>query len=288
MRIERLLELLNEHSRRTEQEFQNDLQLMLDCLTFVYQGLHDANTELPNWRAKGEALMMKIQLHGTSLFQLVSGYEFFSKNFNKTIQVQDLSSGYSILRSLLEALLMYMHIYIIPHPINHKKFRYNVWMYSNILNRQKYSTVDDESSKQKETDQKALSSLLKAITGSTYFEQELTENQQTRLLKGSLPKGSKLGKSWKNIINESDLKLDWYSIYGLLSQHSHSEVASVWAISSKFKHPLYKKNILVWSLLLICKSISIVLSQHSFLGVRYNSKIPVNLQEKIEFYTQMA
>lgn len=265
---------------------------LIDTLLYLNEGLREAKTEIHYWQKYSETLLFKICFHGFSVHQILSGLtlksDYYPKELNDKLII-DSASAKVILRSQLEAYLMYRNIYVNPKTNEEKELRYLTWICAGLYQRQNFPSNTKFAQIQKEKDKKEIEDIkVKIKTFKTF--QALSEKQKKTLLSVGT---HKFFNHWATILQESGYneKHAFSVSYTHWSSYSHSEGIS--AIQLHQNSLLYNDNDphaisdLHTSKLIICKLISILKNSFKSAEIKYNT-LPEMLKFDINFYIDLS
>lgn len=191
----------------------------------ISQTLTDAKKVALEWERYGDWMRTKMFFHAESICELINGTSLEWARLTAPKKVIDPLSINVLFRAFLETFLMHNFIYLVPKSDEEKKFRFNVWMYSGLMNRQKFSAESKYAKEAKLHDQGEIEKIKKEIIGDKHF-MELTDKQKKKLLDEG---ETKLFRGWKKVIKEcglsSELIMD--TTYSFVSMYAHTESVSI-------------------------------------------------------------
>lgn len=264
---------------------------LLDALFFLHETLSRAKIGVPYWMEPSDTLMSKFYLHSHSFYNLLQGFEVRSEYFKSDLdgkRIIDFASAKVLLRSQMEAFLMYHHIYVNPKSESEKELRYNAWLYTSIIQRGGNVTAEGNFAKaQKVKDNLTISELKKRIQQLPAFKNLSNKQQNSLLEKGN----GKLFKNWDTIIKESGFseKHSLFQYYWLLSAYAHSEGVSILQIKQSNRDSINDSAIadLFVSIQIVCCMILSIKKLFKAIEIQYNG-LPQELQDTIEIYAEMS
>jgi hypothetical protein len=259
-------------SSGTAEENIKELKNILYDVAEVHEALADSKKQVPEWKMYSDWMVTKMFMHVESICQLMKGSFIEWNRLNKPISIVDPISVKVIYRAFFETFLMYHFIYIIPKKEEEIVFRFNVWLYSGLKNRQKLSAETPFAKQRKKEDLVEINKLKEDIANNPNFL-SLTPKQRKKLIdKGD----SRLFKGWEEIIIESKLNkmLIFDSMYSVLSMHAHTESISIMQI----KDGIFNPDQIIQALRNECFAIKVLLS---VLAIRWCELEPII---KIRFY----
>ncbi len=212
------------HARADLFESASELHNLIDTLIYLNQVLTEQGVPIAHWQKSAETLLMKFAFHGLSVHSLLSGITMRSQYYPKELNglpIFDTPSAKAVLRSMLEAFLMFHHIYVNPVDDDEKELRYNAWIYSSLLDRQNFPVETQFAKEQSARDTVAIKNFREAIVKLPAFVR-LTEKQQNALInKGS----GKLFLHWATIMENTGFgpQHSISQLYTYLSMYAHSE-----------------------------------------------------------------
>ncbi len=288
----RAIELLEKYNRYDLAENLNEYHLLVDTLIYLHETISEEKVQIKYWQKDSETLFYKFAFHGLTLHQILHGLELKSIYYKDVMagkKIIDISSAKTVLRTQLEAFLMYHYIYVNPTGDDLKELRYNAWIYSSLMQRQEFPAETEFGKKQKEKDLKEIQKMKDLISKHKSFQSLTTKQQQSLLNSGS----GKLFSHWTTILKETGFseKNPFYTIYALLSVYSHSEGLSIIQLSyqsDSHKNALSQANLdLHHSKLLVCLMINSIMSLYKVVLEKYE-KLSEQLKYDIEIYSMMA
>ncbi len=288
----RAIELLEKYNKQDLVENLADYHFLVDTLLYLHEAITEEQVELKYWQNDSETLFYKFAFNGLTLHQIYSGLNMSSVYYKDEANGKsmiDISSARAILRTQLEAFLMYHYIYVNPVDDDLKELRYNAWIYSSLLQRQKFPSKTHFAKQQKAKDEIKLNQMKETINKLQSF-QNLTANQRQSLLdKGS----GRLFRHWATILKETGFSESnpFNTIYAILSIYAHSEGLSI--IQLRYQPDFYKNVIsqanidLRNSKLLVCLMITSIIKLHDVVKKKYDP-LPDQLKSDIDIYSMMA
>lgn len=283
-------ELIKKYNKHYLGENLADYHLLADTLLYLHDAIVERQVPIEYWQKESQTLLYKFAFHGLTLHQILGGYKLSSLYYKDKMSDNkifiDMSSAKAILRAQFEAFLMYHHIYVNPIEDDMKELRYNAWIYSSLLQRQKFPANTDFAKKQKDKDLTGINKLKEKICKLKSF-QNLTRNQQDSLLnKGS----GKLFSHWATILKETGFSENtpFYTVYTLLCMHAHSEGLGIIQLSNQPHHPdnvIHDAKLdLHNSKALICLMINSIIDLHEVVKERYQN-LPDQIKYDVEIYS---
>lgn len=288
----RTKELLQRYNRHDLVENLAEYHLLVDTLLYLHEAIVEKQVDVRYWQKDSEILFYKFTFHGLTLHQIFSGLKLSSEYYKDEANgkcIVDLSSARVIFRAQFEAFLMYHYIYINPTDDDLKELRYNAWIYSSLLQRQKFPSKTESGKQQKAKDKIELEKMKVTIRKLKSFQNLSEKRQQSLLNTGS----GKLFSHWGTILKETGFSEGnaFYTIYTLLCMYAHSEGLSIIQLR---RHPdLYKHVIsqahldLHNSKLLVCLMIKSIVKIHDMVSKKFET-LPDQLRFDIEIYSTMA
>lgn len=158
----------------------------------------------------------KIIRQTNSVFYLLHSEEFIPDTLNE-IDCQSISI---LIRSLIETVLMFCYIYVIPETMEHKKFKYLVWEFTelqeNIRRDKEISTKEDIFTK---FYNERYEYLKNELLNDTHFK-TLKKEYKDKILKCNQ---ARYDCSWSDIAKKLGIDIKYFNIeYSTLCSHSHS------------------------------------------------------------------
>jgi hypothetical protein len=263
----------------------------IDILLYLNEVLKETNTQIPYWKKFSETLLFKICFHGISIHNIISGFELnsiFISEINNH-KIVDRASSIVILRSQLEAFLMYRHLYVNTKNDDEKELRYLAWILASLKLRQTFPENTLVGKKKKADERVEIDKIQNRISGLNAFT-ELTKKQQLSIFEAG---SSKLFKHWSTIMVESGYNENHiFSIdYKYWSTYAHSEGLSIMQLhDSSFYKKENDTSIIadIHSSKLIIASMIIFLSNDfDEVGSRFNTLEP-ELQFDIEYFYNLS
>lgn len=263
----------------------------VDALIYTNETLVEENVLIPNWQKYSEILLIKFCNHGLSALSLFKGLVLKSEYYDEELSgkfIMDKASIKVILRAQLETFLMYHYIYVNVPDDDLKRLRYLAWVYSGLIQRQKFPAKTEFGKAQLQKDKTALIQFAKDIQSLQSFE-KLTANQQKSLIENG---SGKLFKRWSDIFSETGFGENHiFSImYNFWSMYAHSEGVSAIQLSSEAlkynsKDPDAFSDLHSMKML-VCSMIIVLIEKYKVAKNRYES-LPENLRYDIEFYNEL-
>jgi len=288
----RILKLMEKYEQPNLESSLKEFHTLVDTLLYLNETLRVEQTQIHNWQKYSESLLFKFSLHALTLYEILSGMTLKSHSLLKelnNIKVLDSSSSKVILRSQLETLLMYYHIYVNPQDDDEKQLKYYAWIYSSLLQRARFPTETEKGKIQKAKDKVEIENIKTLIQGLKSFN-NLSKKQQTTLLNTG---SGKLFNHWATILSDTGFKENHAItiMYNYLSMYAHSEGLSVIQLSSgSFA---YEKNVediifdINTSKLLVCLMIDAITKLFKPIETKFKT-LDENLQTDIDFYCKLA
>lgn len=288
----RIIELMKQYERQDLEFNLKEFHNLVDTLLYLNETLRLEKTQIKSWQKYSETLLFKFSLHALTLHDILSGMILKSNYFPKEIngaKVIDISSAKVVLRSQIETLLMYYHIYINPKDDDEKQLKYYAWIYSALLQRSKFPAATAQGKVQQSKDKEYIDKIKITIQGLASFN-KLSQKQQAALLDSG---SGKLFNHWATILNETGFT-DKHAIsimYTYLSMYAHSEgLSAIQLDSGKFKYEENKADAnldLHTSKLLVCLMISALVQLFEPVENKFKT-LDENLQTDIQFYSKLA
>lgn len=288
----RVIELMKQFELQDLEFNLKEFHNLVDTLLYLNETLRIEKTKIQSWQKYSETLLFKFSLHALTLHDILSGTilksTYFPKELNGT-KVIDISSAKVVLRSQIETLLMYYHIYINPKDDDEKQLKYYAWIYSALLQRSKFPAASEEGKVQKAKDQIEIGKIKVTIQSLTSF-QALSQKQQLTLLDSG---SGKLFNHWATILSETGFteKHVISVMYTYLSMYAHSEGLSAIQLSSgMFKYEKNREDVnldLHISKLLVCLMISAIVRLFKPVENKF-ATLNEDLQTDIQFYSKLA
>ncbi|MFY0652387.1 MAG: hypothetical protein JXQ96_10155 [Cyclobacteriaceae bacterium] len=184
-----------------------------------------------------------------------------------------------------------IRIYINPKNKDEQEFRFLIWAYSSLVDRQKNRQARQVLSKEfLEKEEKELKDYRDRLVDNNYFNDLQPKLQSKILEKGD----ARLSKSWRTIIDETNLaeRLRWKELYGYLSGFSHSEGLSAAKIRHTFNDNPTSRNeeavlFCFWTKIMICRMSVELIKRYKIIEIKFNT-FPDELQQQIKFYANMV
>lgn len=227
--IHLLSDFMSLYSSKNVSEARKKLNKFLDILIFLNEVLAEKKFKAEEQDIYSEQLLIKFYLHGLTIMKISDTYPIESQYYRKNVEsknnqskIVDISSLMAIVRTQLETLLMYQHLYINNNDKDEQLLRFKSYILASLIYR-KESTIreDDFIKEQKSKDAISIKNLREEIKGLKSFKNLSLKQQKTLLEKGS----TKLFKHWDTIFKESGFHEGgiFSKLYYLLSAYSHSE-----------------------------------------------------------------
>lgn len=159
-----------------EREYLTLLQILIDVAE-ANKGIA-ANGD--NRVLDAEGLLQKFVYHVSSAFYL------YRKTFIPDIKADfvDPASVNVLGRTALETLYIFHYVFNSPFSESDKDFRYFSWVYSGLVERQKFTARSPKGKKKLEDERKIIQSLREKIENNPFFKQLLPKQQRNLLEKG--------------------------------------------------------------------------------------------------------
>ncbi len=288
----RVIELMKQYERQDLEFNLKEFHNLVDTLLYLNETLRLEQTQIQSWQKYSETLLFKFSLHALTLHDILSGMILKSIYFPKELngaKVIDISSAKVVLRSQIETLLMYYHIYVNPKDDDEKQLKYYAWIYSALLQRSKFPAATEHGKAQKSKDKEEIDKIKITIQGLTSFR-NLSQKQQIALLDSG---SGKLFNHWATILNETGFteKHAISIMYTYLSMYAHSEgLSAIQLDSGMFKYEKNKEDAnldLHTSKLLVCLMISALVQLFKPIENKFKT-LDENLQTDIQFYSKLS
>jgi hypothetical protein len=286
----RAIELFQKYEQGSLLANLEEYHSFIDTLIFLHEAISEEKVQVKYWQKLSETLLHKFSFHGLTIHNILSGLELHSNYYKEMSgkKITDIASAKVVLRSQIEAFLMYHYIYVNPDSDDLKELRYNAWIYSGLLQRQEFPAETEYGKQQKEKDSLEIEKMRSAIINLKSFKELTSKQQQSLLSSGS----GKLFNHWSNIIKETFTENSrFHLIYNHLSMYSHSEGISI--IQLEYQPNLDKNMInqanldLHHSKLLVCLMITSIMNLFKVARDRFE-KLPDNIRYDIELYNEIA
>ncbi len=289
----REIELRKKYERQNLSENLADYHLLVDTLLYLHEAIVEQEMPIKYWQKESEPLFYKFAFHGLTLHQTLTGFKLSStyhkdEIFNGKVFI-DISSANAILRAQFEAFLMYHHIYVNPVDDDLKELRYNAWIYSSILQRQKFPSKTEYAKQQKAKDLILLGKMKEKISNLKAFQNLNANKQQGLLNKGT----GKLFNNWDEILKETGFSESnsFHTFYTLLCISVHSEGLGIIQLSQQPQsdgNEIIQANFnLHNSKILICLMINSIMNLHEVVKKKYEA-LSDHIKYDIEIYSKMA
>ena len=289
LRDKRAVEIVNRiYSVKDELKEYNKF---IDTLLYLNEVLKESNTQIPYWKKFSETLLFKICFHGISIHNIISGFELnsiFISEINNH-KIVDRASSIVILRSQLEAFLMYRHLYVNTKNDNEREFRYLAWIHASLKMRQKYPENTSVGKRKKAQEKIEIEKIQERIQGLNSFG-ELSDKQKIAIFKEG---SSKLFKHWNTILAESGYNENHiFSIeYKYWSTYAHSEGLSIMQLHDSLFHKKENDTSIIadihTSKLIIASMIIFLCNDFEDVKSRFNTLNP-ELQFDIEYFYNLS
>lgn len=289
----RAIELLKKYNRHNLAENLADYNLLVDTLLYLHDTIAEQQMQIRYWQKESETLFYKFAFHGFSLHQILAGFKlnsiYYKDQMNDNKIFIDISSAKAILRAQFEAFLMYHYIYVNPVDDNLKELRYNAWIYSSLLQRQKFPSKTEFAKRQRAKDLIVLNKMKEKISNLKSFQNLPAKQQQSLLNTGS----GKLFNHWAAILKETGFSDSnpFHTLYTLLCVSAHSEGLSIIQLSHQPDSPhnaIIEANFdLHNSKILVCLMINSIMKLHEVVKKKHDT-LPDQLKYDIEIYSMMA
>lgn len=288
-------EFLRKHQNSDLVENLSDFHSFIDLLIHLNETLAKQNVKVREWEYFQETLILKFALHGISLHQILSGTTFSSQYYqipnSEGLPILDISSAKTILRAQYETFLIFHHIYVNPPDDDEAELRYYAWIYSALLGRQKYPTINEESKIQKEADRKRMEEIKVKLETLNSFK-KLTDKQKVGLINRGT---GKLFNNWSKIMDESGFPEGNFlnSIYEYLSIYAHTEGLSILQLKATKFNPKDDHNLsqinsdVMYSKILTCVMIQELVAKFNELKLVWEA-LPESTRFEVEFYYKIA
>ncbi|MFN3998281.1 hypothetical protein [Algoriphagus sp.] len=246
---------------------------MLYSFVSVQQSLADAKVKLNSRWKDSETLVNKLILHLIALMGLFKGTEIEIKGKDIKGRCKDISSLYVLLRAILENLLIYNHIFISSINEEEVSFKYDVWIMSSLIGRQKIEPISNSAKEIHLEEKLQIEVLRERIKKSAYF-QKITSKQQNELLKRG---DSRIFKPWVTLLDE----MGFGNVFGIkdayfiMSNHAHSEAISIMQINDSKSDSIYEREKLycysvVYGMIFISRIFVIQLKKYKISELKFN------------------
>jgi hypothetical protein len=225
---ERLQYIIEFDKREDFEEHLSQYHTFLDVLVYLNQALKDENVKVENWQAYFEGLVLKFYFNGFTIYNILKGFKmetvYFSKQLGET-RIIDYPSLKILLRSQLECILMFNHLFINAESTDEKRLRVCSWILHSLIGRENFSAETESARQQKERDKIRIRELRDEVQTLNSFN-SLSKNQQEALLKSG---SGRLFKKWNAIFHESGWDKDhiFSKLYYHCSTYAHSEAISI-------------------------------------------------------------
>ncbi len=266
-------QLILEIQSRSYSELLEWYEEMLFAFISVQQSLADAKVKLNSRWKDSETLVNKLILHLIALKGLYKGTEIEIKGKDIKGKCKDISSIYVLLRAILENLLIYHHIFISSKNEEEVSFKYDVWIMTSLIGRQKIKPVSDSSKEINLKEKVQIDNLREKIKNSVYF-QCITSKQQNELLKRG---DSRIFKPWVTLLDE----MGFGNVFGIkdayfiMSNHAHSEAISIMQINDSNSESKYEREKLycysvMYGMIFISRIFVIQLKKYKISELKFN------------------
>lgn len=270
-----------------------DYHLLVDTLLYLHDAIAEHQRRIKYWQKESETLLYKFAFHGLTLHQTLAGFKLSStyykdELFNGKVFI-DISSAKAILRAQFEAFLMYHHIYVNPVDDDLKELRYNAWIYSSLLQRQKFPSKTEFAKQQRAKDLILLDKMKEKIRNVKAFQNLTAKQQQGLLNKGT----GKLFNNWDEILKETGFpeSNSFHTFYTLLCISAHSEGLGIIQLSQQPEsdgNEIIQANYdLHNSKILVCLMTNSIMELHEVVKKKYEA-LPDQIKYDIEIYCKMA
>ena len=234
------LKYLKTHFEGTLKDNQESLRTILEVLSDLVDSLADAKVKTVDWKYHSQTLVNKIIFTSYSIVRLSEGYLIKSfKNKDVKIDIIDYQSIYVLTRALIENYVTLCYIYNNELSDEERLFRFKLWEVSGLISRQNFTGEEVNYKKKKEEEKELIDKIMLQIEAMVDYE---------KLDKGELKKLKTIGlprlESWRNLINESNLKKSIIgNCYSLYSNYAHSEYLSIIQIEQSSMNAIDSNNI---------------------------------------------
>ncbi len=207
------------------------VEVLDQCLLLMVQ-LTDvtaaANRRPPPLEHDAQMLAVKVFRHLVAVKQIAGGMRM-SVPEGRVIQFNDHVSAKVVARAALETLLVFSFVFG-DRDKSVQQFRHLAWRLGGLMDRQRYTSLSEDSDKTKAEERGEVERLQKVIAEHPAFAR-FTDRQKKALLRGDW----RLECGWHDLAKGIGLSQPFFrTLYGFLCGHSHSSWASVIQIRQSY------------------------------------------------------
>ncbi len=271
------------YSSDDKKQVLKDISELSDILGYLMNILAEKKLVTDEFKYPISILINKFILHAYSIVDLLNGRNIKSDYLGFQKNIIDISSIYTLTRTVIENYLTFFYLYVQPSNNEEVFFRYQLLELAGLHSRQRNKAVIDEHINLKEEERKKILELENIIYNHPQF------NKLNRKTRNNI-QGRKAARiyTWEKLLNEADLNVDLFEAgWFLYSEFAHSEFVSHIQLYGYFSEELssIEASDTVSSLLLALISVFIFDLVNLFKEVeeRYNS-LDKNVKEVINFF----
>lgn len=290
-----LNDLIREVSKSFSKEFESSIEenqiiikKLVITLAELVEVVADSKIKVPNWEYHSQTLVGKIIFTSHSILSLSKGVDYELLKRKGKNKIVDYTSIFILTRALIENYITLCYLYKNDLSKEEKLYRYKLWEVSGLISRQKWTAIEINSIEKKEAENLIVNNIMTEIESLPEYSL-LDKSKLNKLKKIGLPRI----ESWNELINQSDLNDDLFSVlYSYLSSYAHSEYISILQISQSNLNASDKKTIesirLCFRVLKMILSLSIEFYINKFktANIMYNT-YPVDIQKIVKFYIKL-
>jgi hypothetical protein len=267
----------------------NELNQVIFTLTYLVDLVHSLEIQSLYWMKPTESLLVKLAFHSSSINHLATNIPILRGVNGNTVSWVDISSLYVLARAQMECYLTFYDLIISPKSHEEGEFKFLLYKYSGIANRQGYYASTLENIAKKEEESQYLLSLKNQISTHPYYNS--LSNDLQRQIKSRFPPARL--QRWSELIKSSHLKDNYFlTTWKLYSNHAHSEYIGSIQLIDYFKN-INETNRTVFNTLeltTMITSITIIELLNLYPQLISNYENEVNLESKsyINFWAKVG
>jgi len=215
---DKILYSINIHDEKENLDFfKHYNEAICNLITQITEKLAEAKTQIKKHEDYYETHYFKFVLQSLTLRHLFDGTPL--KLIKPGHSYIDISSIYSLTRSLMESFLTINYLYYNPKSEDQANFRYLLYIASGLNSRQKFPVNSEASKKKQEAERQEIEAILSEIKENKHFS-TIHPDKQKHIFGKML--AYEIGM--KEVIDESGLdKGIFHTLWSLYSNYSHSE-----------------------------------------------------------------
>lgn len=258
-----IVKLFVDYQKKDTSAFLSDLDTLSDALADLTTTLFDSKIKDTG---DLEAILAKLVLHVKSIVALVKYTELRGK------KIFDPGSVFILARALLENYLMVDYLFSPRISSELVTFRFDLYKYAGLKNRQSYYSISDYSKAKKAKEKKEMDELYKKIKDSNIY-QAFTKREKDNLKLDTDNPSSKT-HNWYQLISGSDLDTEKFtSVWKWFSNYSHSEYIGLIQIKEIFTKQVQVENVnlvIHLCLMIVASMIKDLIEYYPSIKIKYN------------------